>query len=186
MIRAVSFVDQLGTRGCIQRRRYSSGGQAAIAAWRMPWQQCSIYSVKDGTVCNKSPRARVAVERNSDPDITVSDNGQLVPTHSYVHEMLTAKGLPKWNAPRYVKAMQNLAYLANSGETRVLDTSHLKDLIKTIATNVNTLNNYELTRVIFACAKGGLLRSNLVTQSFLTLMEDEGGCQQRIVNTSSQ
>ncbi|KAK1444079.1 hypothetical protein BgAZ_209550 [Babesia gibsoni] len=149
-------------------------GKRRVTTWRMPWQQCSIFSKGENAVINVGARAKQGAETALVYKAEGYDDTDDSKSVIHVNNLLTSSSLPKWNARDYVKAIQNAAYLAHSG-TPVVETvfETVKKIVKQIALNVTRLNNYELTRVIFACSKGGLLQRGMVTQSFVTLMEDE-------------
>lgn len=159
-------------KGVLSCRKLTTASHNAASVWQMPWQQCSIFSRKSGlnaqTVSNDGYGGE-PTDLESDETLSKADQRK-----ERLHDALLGDTLPKWNAPLYVKALQNAAYLKSRNAQEIDNVEHLvKRLVKTIAINVNGLNNYELTRVIFACAKGGLLSNKIVTQSFITLMEDE-------------
>ncbi|GBE62592.1 isoleucyl-tRNA synthetase, putative [Babesia ovata] len=172
IIRAVpNFVSN--SFGQLVKARYATtAAHQASLAWKMPWQQCSIFETKrdagspskprgaQGELGNKAVRASPTQSNPSDHD-----------EHQYIHEIFRKQALPKWNANVYVKALQNFAYLQPRENDNAADL--VGKLVRVLAQNINALNNYEITRVIFACSKGRLLQNRYITRSFVRLLENE-------------
>ncbi|GIX63892.1 isoleucyl-tRNA synthetase, putative [Babesia caballi] len=141
----------------------------------MPWQQCSIFATHgDRDAVGSTKERGEAREGRLTRGNEAAGSRPSESDAPYVHEVFKMGALPRWNASVYVRALQNAAYLQNGeqGETQRVR-GIAKSLVKAVAQNINEVNNYELTRVIFACSKGRLLQREVVTQSFLTLMENE-------------
>ncbi|ORM42317.1 uncharacterized protein BXIN_1559 [Babesia sp. Xinjiang] len=144
--------------------------------WKMPWQQSSIFT-EDAVEGARNKQQRLMPQSITADDAT---SGTQVLSHddeeTYVHSIFKTQTLPKWNANVYVRALQNSAYIRKYQGLQLQDFENvIKRVIKKVAQNITNVNNYELTRVIFACSKGRFFQRQLVTSSFIRLIENEGG-----------
>ncbi|CDR97917.1 hypothetical protein, conserved [Babesia bigemina] len=159
--------------GQLAKAQYAtSAGHQASFVWKMPWQQCSIFETKKDTGSPHQPRAaRDEIRKQANRSPPAQSNASDHDETQYIHQIFRKQALPKWNASVYVKALQNFAYLQPQQVDKAADV--VAQLVRTIAQNINGLNNYEITRIIFACSKGRLLQNTYITRSFVRLLENE-------------
>ncbi|EDO08741.2 hypothetical protein BBOV_III011890 [Babesia bovis T2Bo] len=139
----------------------------------MPWQQSSIFNQ-----WSNDYRSNYNYTLQSEDTITSNQyddsNPSSQPKKIFIHNIFQTTELPKWNPNLYIKALQNSTYIPKDIADKLPNyESKLKQIIKMVAQNITTINNYELARTIFACSKGKLLQNQYATISFIKLLENE-------------
>ncbi|GFE55239.1 hypothetical protein BaOVIS_026430 [Babesia ovis] len=154
-----------------QRRYVAVAAEQSINVWKMPWQQSSIFDDHGNINAGKKKR-----DTNSGATPCSDSDAKCILKNEpkvFVHEIFKTRRLPKWNANIYVRALQNAAYIGTGTSQISQYEDILKQLVKSVAQNITSVNNYELTRVVFACSKGKFLQRGLVTSGFIKLVENE-------------